>query len=84
MLTFSRRVLSAYRRHDFESLFIVGPQGMGKTTYALLVLREVYDDWDRALKHLTFDPREVLPVLKRALKEGFRIPLIVFDDAKLP
>ena len=92
MLTFTRKVLSAHRRYDFESLFIVGPQGMGKTTYALLVLYEVYRDWDKALNHLVFDAREALPKLKNALKSRHRallskrawekrIKLLVFDDA---
>jgi len=82
MLTFTRKVLNAYKRHDFENLFIIGPQGMGKTTYAMLVLYEVYDgDWDKVLEYLTFDPREMLPKLKEALHTGERIKLIVFDDA---
>ena len=81
MLTFTRKVISAYRRGDFENLFIVGPQGIGKTTYALLVLYEVYRDWDTALEWLVFDPREILPRLKQALREGKRIKLVVFDDA---
>jgi len=80
-LTFTRKVVSAYRRGDFENLFIVGPQGMGKTTYAMLVLYEVYRDWDKVLEWLVFDPREVLPRLKQALREGKRIKLVVFDDA---
>jgi len=81
MLTFTKKVISAYRRYDFENLFAVGPQGMGKTTYAMLVLYEVYKDWDSVLEWLTFDPREVLPKLKEALRAGSRIKLIVFDDA---
>jgi len=80
-LTFTRKVVSAYRRGDFENLFIVGPQGMGKTTYAMLVLYEVYRDWDKVLEWLVFDPREVLPRLKQALRGGKRVELVVFDDA---
>jgi len=74
-------VISAYRRYDFENLFIIGPQGMGKTTYAMLVLYEVYKDWDEVLHYLVFDPRDILPELKEALHSGERVKLVVFDDA---
>jgi len=69
------------KRYDFESLFIIGPQGMGKTTYAMLVAYEVYKDWDKVLEFLAFDPREVLPKFREALRAGKRIPLVIFDDA---
>ena len=80
-LILSKLVKSAYRRYDFVSAFIIGPQGMGKTTYAMLVAYEVYKDWDLVLEHLYFDPREVLPKFEQALETGERIPLVIFDDA---
>ena len=80
-LILSRLISSAYRRYDFVSAFIIGPQGIGKTTYAMLVAYEVYRDWDRVLGNLYFDPREALPRLKEALRTGERIPLVIFDDA---
>ena len=83
MFILTRMVRSALRRQDFVSCFVIGPQGSGKTTYAMLVLHEVYGDWDEVLKHLYFDPREALPELKEALQTGRRIPLMVFDDAGL-
>ena len=82
-LILARLVQSALRRYDFVSAFVIGPQGMGKTTYAMLVAYEVYRDWDLVLSHLYFDPREALPRFKDALKSGERLPLLVFDDAGL-
>ena len=80
-LILSRMIKSAYRRYDFVSAFIIGPQGSGKTTYAMLVAYEVYKDWDKVLGHLHFDPREALGQLRRALETRERIPLLIFDDA---
>jgi hypothetical protein len=74
-------VKSAFRRYDFISAFVIGPQGSGKTTYAMLVSYEVYGDWDKVLEHLHFDPREALPQFREALRSGKRIPLVIFDDA---
>lgn len=81
MLVFSKKVRSAYKRGDFESLFVVGPQGSGKTTYAMLVLYELYHDWDTVLRRIVFDPKEILPRFKEALGSGRRLKLVVFDDA---
>ena len=36
-----RLISSAYRRYDFVPVFVVGPPGIGKTTYAMLVAYEV-------------------------------------------
>ncbi|RUM47494.1 MAG: hypothetical protein DSY37_02245 [Hyperthermus sp.] len=80
-LILARLISSAYKRYDFLSAFVVGPQGMGKTTYAMLVAYEVYGDWDRVLDSLYFDPREALPRFREALASGKRIPVVIFDDA---
>jgi len=80
-LILARLVSSAYKRYDFVSAFVIGPQGIGKTTYAMLVSYEIYRDWDRVLGNLYFDPREALPRFKEALRSGERIPLVIFDDA---
>jgi len=81
MLVLSRKIRSAVKRYDFESAFLVGPQGMGKTTYGMLVLYEIYRDWDLVLHYTVFDPRPVLYELKECLTTGRRIPTILFDDA---
>ncbi len=81
VLILSKLIDSAYKHYDFESAFIIGPQGMGKTTYAMLVLYELYGDWDQVLENVVFDPREVLPRFKEALAAGKRIKAVVFDDA---
>jgi len=80
-LILARLISSAYRRYDFLSAFVIGPQGVGKTSYAMLVAYEVYGDWDRVLENLHFDPREALPRLREALRSGERVPLLIFDDA---
>jgi hypothetical protein len=81
LLTFSKKVKQAYRNYGFESLFIIGQQGMGKTTYALLVLYEVYRDWDKVLEYTFFDLPSAIPVFEEAIRERKRIPVVLFDDA---
>lgn len=69
-----------------NSYFIYGKKGVGKSTYALLNLFSVYQDWEKALKHLCFLREEVLNVISEAYdlstgKIKHRIPLLVWDDA---
>ncbi len=82
-LILARMIRSAYKRYDFVSAFVIGPQGMGKTTYAMLVAYEIYRDWDAVLDNLFFDPREALGLFKVALKGGWRREVVIFDDAGL-
>lgn len=81
MLVMSRRILGAFRRGGYECLFVQGPQGIGKTTYAMLILYEIYRDWDLVLHYTVFDPRDVLGELEYCLARGKRIPAVLFDDA---
>ncbi len=83
MFVLTRIIKSAIKRYDFISAFVIGPQGVGKTTYALLTLHEIYGDWDEVLANVHFDPREALPKFKEVLRSGRRIPAILFDDAGL-
>ncbi len=83
----TRQILKAYREEGFVSMEIFAPQGIGKTTYALKVLHQVYkelgdrDPWGRALKMTFFDVEESIVLLKKANDMKVRIPAILYDDA---
>lgn len=72
-----------HKREGFISALIFGSQGIGKTSYALHVAKEVYGDWSSALDCLFFDPSLAIDHLDKALNRGERIPLIIMDDAGL-
>ena len=81
MLTLTKKIKFAMRHYGFESVFVIGPQGCGKTTYAMLVAYEIYRDWDKVLHYVVFDPLEIMDEIEQSLEKNQRIPLIVFDDA---
>ena len=83
MLYITRQVIMNYKTYGYDQLFIVGPQGMGKSTYAMLVLYEIYNDWDAVLAHVNFDPAPAFARFKAAIKTRKRVPVEVFDDAGL-
>ncbi|RLG73710.1 MAG: hypothetical protein DRO14_06425 [Thermoprotei archaeon] len=75
------RIIKAYNTQSFISAFAYGHQGVGKTTYALLILYNVYRDWDKVLDNTYFYIETLIPKLKKALQSGERIPAILLDDA---
>ncbi len=81
--TLSFFINSAHKNYSFVSAFIYGPQGVGKTTYALKTLYYVYKDWDCVLKHTFFDYESLINRLEEAFDKGERIKALLIDDAGL-
>jgi hypothetical protein len=88
-LWLTQQILKEYKRDGFISAIVFGKQGSGKTTYALITAKEVYEKlgyeepWQTALDHLYFELPESLPLLKKAFHERTKIPVIIFDDASI-
>ena len=80
---FSWEVWKNYLIYGYSQLFVIGPQGMGKTRFAMLCAYEIYGDWDYVLQHLFFDPYPAFREMRKVRHTGQRIPLIIFDDAGL-
>ena len=61
------------------SVLVYGRKGIGKTTVAMLLSYEIYNNWDMVLNHLIFEPEEFSRLLEDY--EDERVPCIIFDDA---
>ncbi len=87
MFWVTKQILKAYREKGFVGVEIFGPQGIGKTTYALKILKQVYqelgykNEWDMALQMTFFDVEDFIPLLVKARLENQSIPAVLFDDA---
>lgn len=79
--TLSLFINKAYENYSFVSAFIYGPQGVGKTTYALKTLYYVYGSWEEALNNTYFYIDNLLPRLKETFERGERIKAVLLDDA---
>jgi len=87
------RIKRAYEGYGYEQFLVTGPQGCGKTTYGLLIMYDIYRDWDLVLQNVHYDPLPAIRDLKRRLervksklrsKTGYkrdRLPVVLFDDA---
>ena len=60
---------------------VYGTQRLGKTTYALQVLYDMYHDWDKVLSLTFFKLEELVSSLKKHIKQRERIDAIIWDDA---
>jgi len=82
-------------REGTAALFLVsGRLGAGKTTYSLLILHDLYGDWDTVLDHFYYNPQDAFDKFEEFTrtcleKKRFgkltwlrdRITAVVFDDA---
>ncbi len=87
MFWITKQVLRAYHEKGFTGVEIFGQQGLGKTTYAIKIMKQVYqelgvgDPWSQALNMTFFDVEDFVPLLIQARVKGERIPVVLFDDA---
>ena len=74
-------ILNRFKKRRFRSIYVMGEEGSGKTSYALWLGYLVYGDWDRVLRYLFFRPEDVVRAFQRVLEKRERIPYVIMDDA---
>ena len=71
-------------RPDMVGAVIYGMQRSGKTMYSLLVMYDIYRDWDKVLSNVFFNLEELLGAIKETLKNfgsEKQLKVICWDDA---
>jgi hypothetical protein len=82
-LILSDLIIKAFRHYGVVSAYVYGDFGAGKTSYALWTAYNVFGDWQQVLKHVFFRPEDAVDAMKRAIRSGRRLKLVVMDDAGL-
>jgi len=82
----SKSIVAAYKSNKIVSAMVYGPQGIGKTSYAIwtayYVLKELgLGGWDDVLNYVFFEPKDALEFVKNYHDAGKRVPILVMDDA---
>jgi len=73
-------IAKAYKEGGFFGLIVYGPQNIGKSSYMLKVMAELYNyDWNKVFKHVVFSLEDLIRVMKRSMYN--RIKVIGWDDA---
>lgn len=80
----SKYILSAWKRHGYVSMLIDGWQGRGKTSFALNVLGDIYNDDFETIRKVFFfeeDPLRFLTKFQELTDTYDRVPVCLIDDA---
>lgn len=65
---------------SFEGAIIYGKQRVGKTSYGLQVLYDVYQDWDTVLNRVFFKLEDLVEFLRETHKQRKNVDAILWDD----
>jgi len=76
----AKYIRQAVANDGFVGAIVYGRQRLGKSSYGLQVLHEIYGDWETALKYCLFDLRDVVDVLEKSVKSDEKIPALMWDD----
>lgn len=62
---------------------VFGGQRIGKSSYCLQVMFDIYRDWNTVLKYTFFRIEDLIIALRTAIKNNYIIPCILLDDAAI-
>lgn len=90
MLVLSRKILGAYPT-SFFSCLVVGSRGIGKSTYSLWALHDVFislgttdnQAWRLALGSLKFSIPEVIDFIQKAIDDDEKRVCLIWDDTRV-
>jgi len=77
-----------YAQNEFKPFIVYGPLGIGKSSYAMKCVAEVYGgidslNWEAVKTHLVFHPRDFVDYCTRMIEKGQRAKVLIWDDAGL-
>ena len=68
-------------KEEFMGATISGMQRLGKSSYALQVMYDIYQDWDKVFANMFFKIDELVSYLSSLVDKGEKVPCILWDDA---
>ncbi len=91
MLVSAKKVIGAYNNNGYFSAVVCGPKGIGKSSYGLRVLHDVfvslgYDDntaWQMAIDRCLYRITDVVNFLERSSNQDKPEPVLLWDDVSV-
>ena len=89
-LVLARKILKAHQSNGFCGAVVYGLRGIGKSSYSLKVLKEVFmtldgvdekEAYDRALKATKYRMLDIIKFIKSHANGGRVAPSLIIDDA---
>jgi hypothetical protein len=77
----STNIERAWGRDEFLGYLVYGTQRLGKSSYALQVLYDLYGSWELALENMVFELKDLVTRLEKAHHERTKLKALCWDDA---
>lgn len=84
MLALAKEIAEAYGKNQSRQIIIYGETGVGKSVYAIKILKQLYNDQkypEEWKSYIVFTPEQFITLVTKLLREGRRAKCIVWDDA---
>jgi len=75
------KLATIIEREEFTGATISGIQRLGKSSYALQVMYDIYGNWDDVFSNMFFKIDALVGHLTKLVETGKRVPCILWDDA---
>lgn len=87
-LIMTRMINTLYAQNEFKPFIVYGPLGIGKSSYAMKCVAEVYGgsdtlNWEAVKSHLVFHPRDFVDCCTKMIEKSQRDKVLIWDDAGL-
>lgn len=84
----AREIETAFKRDECHVFIPYGPLGIGKSSYAIKVVAEVYGspgqpNYDAVKEHLVFHPKDFVLKCQEMMDKGEKDKVLIWDDAGL-
>jgi len=84
----AQEIETAFRRDECHIFLPYGPLGIGKSSFAIKVVAEVYGkdgqpNYEAVKSHLVFHPRDFVAKCSQMMERGEKDKVLIWDDAGL-
>jgi adenosyl cobinamide kinase/adenosyl cobinamide phosphate guanylyltransferase len=74
-------IQKAIKEDAFLGCVVYGPMRVGKSSYAMQCLHQVYGNWEDVASHTVFRLEDMIHQIERAMDTNSKIPALLWDDA---
>lgn len=69
------------QKPTFVGATLYGERRIGKSVYGLMIMYQIYKDWDEVFKHIFFSIKDLTEFLMDCAKNDYKCPILMWDDS---
>ena len=75
------QIEGAIRQDGMLGCVVYGPQRLGKSSYAMQVMHQIYGNWPDVLRNTLFRLEDVIAIIEQAMETDTKVKAVLWDDA---